>query len=413
MTEQHSAPTTTRACARNDIIAREFDPARAGSLPALRSGHEPVRRLRLCYLAETVRTGVGRHLVDLITGIAGRGHEVHLLHSVARADPNLLRKIGRVPGVRCEAFAMRREPHWSDVGTVYALARYLRRWGPFDIIHGHSSKAGVYARLLGTLILSKRVYTPHALVTMAPQLTPFRRRAYSFAERGLSYLSDRIICVSSFEREHAVSLGIGPHRLAVVPHGLSPDDDRPEEDGRERLGLEPETVIIGLVGRLDAQKAPELLVEAAAQILRQHRNVHVIVIGDGPLKQDLVARARQRRIAEAFSWLGEAPARHWLPTLDILAMPSRYEGFSYVLLEALAAGVPIVCTAVGGVAEAVEDGLNGFIVPHDDIDMLARRLGQLVDDRDLRINMGMQARLRSARFSLEQMIDRVEEIYLS
>lgn len=372
-----------------------------------------MRHLRICCIAETVHCGVGRHLVDLIEGMVGRGHEVHLLHSIDRADPSLLRKIERLPGARCEAFAMRREPHWSDIGILYALARYLRRWGPFDVIHGHSSKGGAYGRLLTPFVPGKCLYSPHAFVTMSPRLTAFQRSVYRCAERGLSRLSDNVLCVSEDEWRHALGLGIQTDKLRLVPPGLSPRGNHLRMSASEHLGVAVDTILIGFVGRLDEQKAPELVVEAASRIIERRRKIHVVVIGDGPLRNDLVALARRLRIADAFSWLGEAPARGWLPALDVLAMPSRYEGFSYLLLEALDAGLPVVCTPVGGVSEAIEDGVNGFVVPHEDVEALANRLTQLVDDPNLRAAMGLRARQRSARFSLPRMIDRTEEIYLS
>ncbi len=372
-----------------------------------------MRHLRICCIAETVRCGVGRHLVDLVEGMTSRGHEVHLLHSFDRTDSSLLRKIERMPGTRCRAFAMRREPHWSDIGILYALARYMRRWGPFDVIHGHSSKGGAYGRLLAPFVSGKCLYTPHAFVTMSPRMTALRRTLYRCVERGLSLLSDNVICVSELERRHALGLGIRPDKLLLVPPGLSPRDPSLHIEAGERLAPTADAITIGFVGRLDGQKAPELVVEAASRIIERRRRIHVVVIGDGPLRSDLVALARRLRIADAFSWLGEAPARDWLPAFDILAMPSRYEGFSYLLLEALDAGLPVVCTPVGGVSEAIEDGVNGFVVPHEDVEALANRLTELVDDPGLRAAMGLRARQRSARFSLPRMIDRTEEIYLS
>jgi glycosyltransferase involved in cell wall biosynthesis len=371
------------------------------------------RRLKICYVAETVRTGVGRHLRDLIEAMTARGHEIHLLHSFRRTDPHLLREIQDLPRVRCEAFAMRREPHWSDISVIYALARYIRRKGPFDVVHGHSSKGGAYARLLGLQSRCKRVYTPHAFVTMSPHLSSFDRGTYACVERGLSYLSDRIICTSDLERTHAVELGIRLDKLTVVPNGLSPYDVRMGSRARERLGLAADVVVIGFVGRMDAQKAPERLVEAAARIIGRGRKLHIVMIGDGPLRESLMALTRRLHVADAFSWLGVAVAREWLTAFDVLAMPSRYEGFSYVLLEALHNGVPVVCTAVGGVAEAIEDGVDGFVVPHDDIDALAHRLTQLADDPDLRVRMGLCARRRSTQFSLQRMVDGTEEVYFS
>jgi glycosyltransferase involved in cell wall biosynthesis len=307
---------------------------------------------------------------------------------------------------------MRRRPHWSDLPVLIALARYLHRFGPFDVIHGHSSKGGVYARLLGLVLPGACLYTPHAFVTMAPHLTGSKRAAYAAIERSLAWITDTLICVSDEEAEHAARLGIRKERLAVIPNAITPFDGSAAPGLRARLGLPADTVIIGFVGRLDEQKAPRALVEAAADVLARGYDVHVVMIGSGPLRAELEARARARGIAQRFSWLGDTPSRAWLPGFDVLAMPSLYEGSSYVMLEALCAGVPIVCTPVGGVKEAgVADGVHGFIVPVGDAHTLADRLCRLIADSGLRQAMGRRARERSAYLSLDKMIDRLEATY--
>jgi len=370
------------------------------------------RRLKLCFIAETALTGVGRHVSDVIRAMTARGHEVHLLHSRARCDEALVGELDQTPGFRRQAFPMRRSPHWSDVPVLIALARYLRRFGPFDVIHGHSSKGGVYARLLSLLLPGACLYTPHALITMAPHLTRPQRAAYAAIERCLGRVTNTVICCSREEARHAARLGIGKERLALIPNAIAPFEVPAAPRLRERLGLPTDTVTIGFVGRLDEQKAPQVLVQAAADVLGRGHDVHVVMIGAGPLRAELEALARARGIAQRFVWLGNIPSRVWMPGFDVLAMPSFYEGFSYVLLEALCAGIPIVCTPVGGVREAgFADGVHGFVVPVGDPHALAERLCRLVADPDLRQAMGRRARERSACLLLDEMIDRLEATY--
>jgi glycosyltransferase involved in cell wall biosynthesis len=369
-------------------------------------------RLKLCLIAETVMTGVGRHVADLIKAMTARGHEVHLLHSIARCDLTMLRELDQFPGFRHRAFPMRRQPHWSDVPVLAALARYLGTCGPFDVIHGHSSKGGVYARLLSLFLPGTCHYTPHALITMAPHLSGPRRAAYAAIERWLARVTDTVICCSQEEAQHAARLGIRRERLTVIPNAIAPFHVPAPPGLRARLGLPTDTVIVGFVGRLDEQKAPRVLVEAAAEVLARRHDVHFVMIGAGPLRVDLEALTRACGIAQRFVWMGNTPSLPWMPGFDILAMPSLYEGFSYVLLEALCAGIPIVCTPVGGVREAgFADGVHGFIVPVGDSHALADRLCRLIADPDLRRAMGRRGRERSACLSLDEMIDRVETTY--
>jgi glycosyltransferase involved in cell wall biosynthesis len=370
------------------------------------------RPLKICVIAETVMTGVGRHVIDVVKAMTTRGHEVHLLHSVSRCDDALLKELHGSSRFRHRAFPMRRGPHWSDVAVLLELARYMRTFGPFDVIHGHSSKGGGYARLLSAFLPSACVYTPNAFVTLAPQLGRFERAVYAMIERGLARFTDTVVCVSHQEIQHAASLGIDKERLALIPNAIAPFDVSVAPRLQERLGLRTDTLIIGFVGRLDEQKAPRVLVEAMVDVLARGHDIHVVMIGAGPLRAELEGLTNSCGMARRFSWVGDIPSRSWLPGFDILAMPSLYEGFSYVLLEGLCAGVPIVCTPVGGVREAgFADGFHGFIVPVGDPHALADRICRLVADPELRQAMGRRARDRSACLSLDKMIDRLEATY--
>jgi glycosyltransferase involved in cell wall biosynthesis len=357
-------------------------------------------------------TGVGRHVIDVIKAMTARGHEVHLLHSVARCDETLLHELEHSSGFHRQAFPMRRQPHWSDVWVLMALARYVQRFGPFDVMHGHSSKGGVYARLLSVFFPGMCLYTPARL---------HHHGAASYAPGARSLCSDRALPRARhrhpdllFPRGGAArgEPCIRKERLAVIPNAIAPFDVSKAPRLRKRLGLPTDTVVIGFVGRLDEQKAPRVLVEAAADVLARGHEVHIVMIGTGPLRTELETLATWLGISQRFIWLGETPARGWISGFDLLAMPSLYEGFPYVLLEALCAGVPIVCTPVGGVREAgLADGVHGFIVPFGDRDALADRLCRLIADPDLRQAMGRRAQELSAHLSLDEMIDRLEATY--
>lgn len=340
-----------------------------------------------------------------------RGHEVHLLHSESRADPDLLAEIRGLPGVRCQAFDMRREIGLYDLRVVWSLMRYLRKWGPFDVIHGHSAKGGGYARLLGIFLPGRIVYTAHAMVTMAPHLEPAKRTFYSVLERGLALFSHTLICTSDLERRHALGLGISSQRLAVVANGIACFDSGQREAVRAKLGIPDTAVLVGFVGRLDAQKAPHILVQAVPGLLNAGGDVRVAIIGDGPLKAEVEDLARRSGADRAIIWMGAVNAKEIMPAFDILALPSSYEGFAYVLLEALVCGLPIVCTPIGGSEEAVEEGVNGFVVPHNDPQALAEKIGLLVRDPELRAEMSRRSLDHSKRYSLEAMTDRTEAVY--
>lgn len=371
------------------------------------------RPLKLAVIAETMLTGVGRHVSDTVRALARRGHDVHLLHSRARADAGLLAEIAAGSDARLQAFDLSHEVGWRDAAALIELARYLWAHGPFDIIHGHSSKGGLYARLLGLIFRSECVYSPHAFITLAPGLSPSKHMVYSVAERCLGSISRMVLCSSEQERQHALELGIAAHRVHVIPNGIDHAGLPAAADLRRQIGLAPDRFVVGFVGRLDEQKAPGRILEAARIVVERNRRVCFVMIGDGPLRAALEREVLDRGLGSAFVWLGQRPARSLIPGFDVLAMPSRYEGCAYAMLEALAVGVPVVCTPVGGVNEAVEDGLNGFIVAHEDANAFAERILRLARDPMLRARMATAARRSADKFTLGASVDRIERAYFA
>lgn len=365
--------------------------------------------MRIAMIAETFTTGVGRHVADLVAELCRRGHQVHLLYG-ARNDPALVREVGALPDARVVAMAMSQALSPGDFRSLWSLSCYLRANGPFDVIHGHSSKGGALARLLAFPMRVRCLYTPHALVTMTPGMHWAKKNFYRLAEWLLARLTDVIICCSAQEYAHATAIGLGRRRCVVVPNGLA--QLRAEPLGlRRRLGLPDHVCLLGFIGRLEAQKAPDLLIDAIILLHRRGAPVHLAIAGEGTLRAALEQRLAAAGADTLVSWLGPVDGRRLMTELDLLAMPSRYEGFPYVLLEALHCGVPVVATPVGGVAETNADGQCGIIVPHGDAAALADGIERLARDPPLRRRMAERARVHAARFSVTGMADRIEALY--
>ena len=367
--------------------------------------------LKICFISETVHSGVGRHIADAISALSPRGHEIHLLYSPIRSDAQLLGAIKQQPNVRCNAVSMPREIGFGDAEAFNRIRAYVRRMGPFDILHGHSAKGGGYARLLKLLGVGPVVYTPHAFITQSPVLPPMKRFAYRAIETTLGRFADRVICGSQLEREHARELGIGDERLAVIPNGIGSIAVPLRETVRRNLGLTDDQIAVGFVGRMDHQKAPERLVAAACELLPAMPNLTFLMIGEGPRRPELEAMLRSAGLTERVRWLGAINARHCMPAFDMLAVSSHYEGFAYVLIEALYAGLPVVSTLVGGTHETIEHGVNGFIAPHGTSGELAEAIRRIADDPALRHAMGAESRKRAEHFSILGMADAMELLY--
>lgn len=168
-------------------------------------------------------------------------------------------------------------------------------------------------------------------------------------------------------------------------------------------------IVIASVGRLDAMKGHDVLIRAVAQL----EGVRVVILGEGDERRALEQLATELGVSDRLSLLGWVDnPRAYLPQFDIFAMPSRSEGFPLAIVEAMLAGLPVVATRVGSVAEAVTDGETGFLVNKDDVDGLAAALRRLRDDPQLRLRLGQRAQqVAKCNFTVEQMVKRYESLW--
>lgn len=369
------------------------------------------RFLKICFILEPLHAGVGRHVVDAACGLAQRGHEIHVLYSPVRLEPSFLADLSQQPRIRCHAIRMMPGLSAGDIMAFWKVKNYVKANGPFDIVHGESSKGGGFARLLKLFGASTVFYSPHAFITLSPLLSFPKKLAFRTIEFLLSHLTDKTVCSSQYEHDHALGLGIAQKKLTVLVNGRAPAKCRNRTDIRADLGYAAETVVIGFVGRLETQKAPHRLIEACLRVLPKIPQLHLLMIGDGPERSELEKRVQDAKMDHRVTWLGAVDGVQYMPAMDILAISSIYEGFAYVLLEALNAGLPIVTTPVGGVRESVLQGRNGIIVPHESIESMASALSRLAREADRRHAMGRISHERSALFSLSRMIDTLEAQY--
>jgi glycosyltransferase involved in cell wall biosynthesis len=368
------------------------------------------RKRRICYVVEAAAAGVGRHVGDLIERLSQREvAEIHVIWSPTRADGRFIAQINQ-PGVRGHAIPMRRSLGPPDLTSLGAIRTYLKIHGPFDVIHGHSSKGGALARLAAIGTGSRVVYTPHAFAAMDPSCGRLTRLLYRRLELHLARATDRILATSPEERDFGVRLGIPSHKLAVVPNAIEIEPLPTRQAARQKLGLDDKQVTVGFVGRLTSQKNPELLIESFSRVAERFPHARLVVVGDGPLAPQVRSLVAQRGLTDRVILAGALDGRAVMPAFDVLMMTSRYEGLSYVTLEALAAGLPMLVTNTTSTRLVIEEGVNGFVAPAD-AGALGERLGQLMADKALRSRMGSSAAAKAALFGVDQMVDGIWAIY--
>ncbi|WP_341317179.1 glycosyltransferase [Paraburkholderia sp. IMGN_8] len=377
-------------------------------------GAAPVvaRALRVALVVEAAGGGVAVHVADLIQGLISRGVEVHLIAPLGeRLDTSIL--TDRIVG-QCASFAcvpMQRDVSWRDAIAFFHVFRRLMAIQP-DIVHSHSSKAGVLARAcVGTW---KQIYTPHAFYTLNPYLARGKKRFYGAMERLFGTLrTDRLIAVSTDEARHANdALGLPEQITTIIHNGASVFELLPREEARQALCLDPDAFTVGFVGRFEFQKGVDRLV-GVAEVLQERfgDQIRIAVIGMGDVER--AAGRSVDRLPSNMHLLGKVVnARRYFPAFDLFVMPSRYEGFPYVYLEAMVAHLPVVTTRVAGADELIAAQQIGLVVDNvDDPSHIADAVGRLFGDQALRTQMSANCGRVMAHFSAAEMVGRTLDVY--
>lgn len=305
-----------------------------------------------------------------------------------------------------------RLPGYFNPAGIIRLRSILQEYRP-DVLHTHGGTAGFYGRLAALFLPARRIHTYHGIhyLNFAPG---FRRALLTTVDRMLLLLTDTVICVAHHDFHAGVKAGVvRKDRGVVIFNGI--DVRRFAARGRAPAKRARRSLVVGTVGRLHVQKGQRHLLEAAAELLRKYPGISFRIIGDGDLRKELENRAAQLGIAERVAFLGaQSDIRKELHSWDVFALPSLWEGFPLVLLEAMAAGKPVVATSVNGVTEMLESGREGLLIPPGDSASLAGAIQRMIDDRDFAASCGRRAvaRVRS-EFSEDVMIRRIEDVYRS
>lgn len=295
-----------------------------------------------------------------------------------------------------------------DLGMLRALARTLRE-RRIDVVHTHLWGAHLWGR-----IAARMAGVPRVIAT-EHNTDVWKGTRHFLIDRCLAPLTTELVAVSGEVREFYERHRVAPGRWRVIYNGI--DTSAPLQRTRpaafDALGIPPSAPVVGLVGRLVPAKAPTLFLDAIARVAREIPTVRALIVGAGPLREEAEAHARWAGIAERTIFAG---MRHDVPQIlqgiDVLCFSSTREGLSIAMLEAMAAGTPVVATRVGGNPELIESDANGFLVPSGDAAALAERITALLRDPALAGRTRHNARERVERlFSLAAMVKAHETLY--
>jgi glycosyltransferase involved in cell wall biosynthesis len=353
--------------------------------------------IHIAHVVEAVEGGCKRHVLDLVAGLDPERFRQTVIHS-SRRDPGFAEAIAEASGGAVEAIpwnVLRRVSPALDV-LGYRFLRRLFGERNFDVIHCHSAKAGTLGRLAARGLPAARVYTPHCF-PFRMDADPLTTVLYLWAERLAGAWTDRLIAVSPSEADLARAVNVvDPGRIVLIENGIDPAEfDVPVDVERAKadLGLDAADRVILSVGALRPQKGHRYLIEAVPEIVKHHPRARVLIAGAGRLRDDLAALTSRLRVGEHVRLLG---ARDDVPRLlklaDCVVMASLWEGGPYALLEAMAAGTPVVCSRILGLTDWVKEGQTGWLAESRNPQSLALAITRALSETTLSRRMADAAR---------------------
>jgi glycosyltransferase involved in cell wall biosynthesis len=340
-------------------------------------------------------------MVTAATELIRRGHDV----TIVGRPGSLMLPYARRTGARVLPLEMHGD---FDPRTIWSLVRSLRRHC-IEIILTNTDKELRFAGAAARLCHNPPVIARRGIDLPLKNTTGYRL-TYNVLARAV---------VANSEATKRTLVGsvpwLDPDRVHVIHNGIDPDRFAGDKTRplRQELGLPGDAQVIGFVGRLCEQKGIEHLLAAFARIAARRTDTHLLLVGDGELRDLAIAFARRHDLGGRLHLTGfrdDVPAV--MRSLDVCVLPSLWEGFGIVLIEAMAAGKPCVTTRISSMPEIVRDGETGRVVPPADADSLAAALLEILDDPALAGRMGAAGRqVVHERFTVTRMIDQYEQVF--
>jgi glycosyltransferase involved in cell wall biosynthesis len=314
--------------------------------------------LRILHAVRAPVGGIFRHILDVANGQADRGHHVGLIAdsltggerataALAEIAPRLKLGVHRI--------AIHREPHPTDVVVWGRMSRLIRRLNP-DVLHGHGAKAGAFVRMKGASSKTIRVYTPHGGSLHYPPNT-MKGALYSRLERALMDRTDLFLFESAFARDtYQRMIGTPKGLVRCVFNGVTADEFDP-------IARAADATDIVYVGEFRHIKGADLLVDAVARLRGDGRPVTLTLAGDGEETEAITAQIAKLGLGEAVRLIGHVKARFGFSKGALLVVPSRGDSMPYVVIEAAAAGIPMVAANVGGIPEIFGPHADALFAP--------------------------------------------------
>lgn len=307
----------------------------------------------------------------------------------------------------------------KDIKAILQLRKLVKKHNP-DLIYLHSSKAGAIGRILRIMIKKPIIYNPHGWA-FNMKVSNKKINVYKFIEKLLSSMCDKIIAISEEELKSALNNKIcKDDKIQLIYNGIDIDEyDKNinlNNNYKESLGVSSEKVLIGMVGRISKQKAPDIFVELANNLLKNNPNLMFVIVGDGEDRKAIETQIEKYNIKKNFIITGWVEDTYkYIQAFDIAILLSRWEGFGLAIAEYMVCKKPIIATRIDGIPNLINDNLNGILVEPNNIVEAELAIKKLLSDKrlceQLSINANVKVRklfdIKRVAFEHEQLINNI------
>lgn len=320
-----------------------------------------------------------------------------------------------VETVRMDALVRRVDPV-KDITALFFLFRLMRKYRP-DIVHTHTSKAGLLGRVASRAAhIPYIVHTPHGHVFFG-HFSLLASKVFLLAEKIVEPITDRFIALTNGEMADYLRLSLTTaEKIRVIHSGVDVAGfsarSKDSVSARVALGLPEEDLVVGTAGWLLPIKGPDILMAAMERVWVVREDIFLVYAGKGDMEAALRACAQKAGASAQVVFAGWRNDMHdVMSAFDIFVLPSRNEGMGRVIVEAMAAGKPVIASNVGGIPDLVKHGINGFLVPTEDPEALGAAILQMAEKPELRRDMGAAGKRIAQSYDISSMVEKIDVLY--
>lgn len=348
------------------------------------------RKIRIMHVAQAAG-GVDRYLRCLVKYLDSNQFENILICS-QDFKPEDYKDIAD----EFETVEMQRSIGGNDLKAAKKIRKLIKKYNP-DIVYAHSSKAGAIVRIANIGIKNKCIYNPHGWA-FNMQGSKIKQATYTLIEKVMSPFANKIVCISDAEKKSALNKHIcAEKKLNVIFNGVDIQEYENTSNNnikRSDLGIPDDAFVVGMVGRLAFQKAPDIFIEMAKCIKEQIPNAHFIIVGNGDMQEQVEEYAKKYGFKDALHITGwvDNPL-DYVKLFDVATLLSRWEGFGLAIPEYMMCQKPVVATAVDAIPNLITDHKNGLLVPMENPDAAYNAVMEVYRDEKLKKKIVKQGSL--------------------